>query len=1056
MSSTNFVNQELGSEDEDDDFEGVEDVDAENEPDDEEVPSSRPTAGKRRTREEPEEDEDDEEDEEDDEEEEEDDEEDQPRRKKVRRRPANQFIDEEAEVDEDEEELDEDEDELLAGEGGFIEREDDVELQRHRDDHRHRELDRRLNAENAQDLQDIAAGFVRRHGRASGHRGLDSRVVPRKLLLPSVQDPSIWGIKCKPGKEREVIFNVMRKLENMALTKKPLNITAAFERGSTMAGFIYVEARKQADVMAALEGIQDVYPGVKTPKTVLVSIKEMPDLFHVVKKAEITPGTWVRFKRGKYNGDLAQVENVSSNGLELRIRMVPRLDYGANKDNNAIDANDPNKRKRGFANKSNPLQGRPPQRLFSELEAKTGLQQTSSKSGKKCFTYNGEEYEDGYLMKEVKLNMVSTDRVNPTLEEVTKFASGGEDGTESLDLNALAVSLRAGAQSAYQPGDVVEVFDGEQQGLIGKAVGVTRDIVTIDVTEGDLKGTRIEVPFKELRKKFSEGDHVRVTAGSRYKDEVGMVVRIVADKVTIISDNTMQEITVFSKDLRDATESVGGGLDSKYDLHDLVQLDSTTVACVTKVDRESLRVLDQNGNNRMVMPSQISSKITNRRHGAATDRNGSEIRVGDTVKEVSGEARQGNILHIFSTYLFLHNREQTDNAGVFVTRISNVATIVAKGGRITSGQPSGPDLTKMNPAMLRGQGNMPPPPIIPKQGGRDKTIGQTVTIRQGEYKGLLGIVKDATEKSARVELHTKGKTITVDKMKLGFRDPLTGSIQSYEQFVSIGGGRGRGGGGGGGGGGGYGNSGHSQGHGRDGSGTPRNDWSGSRTPVPDFQGSRTPAWGGGRTPAWMNSEGGRTPAHMGGSKTPAWGMDGSRTSYGNKTPAWNAGSRTPYLGSGDRSAWDAGSKTPGRPGDSNNGYDSSYSARTPGASTYNATSPDFTNTPYNSAPTPGNPISAPTPGVASAPTPAALSAPTPGASGGFGYSAPTPLPYTAPTPGATGGYGGGRDPRGGQRSGYYEGAPTPAGGGSYPSAITPGVWGGGDDDGEPRYSTPSP
>ena len=170
------------------------------------------------------------------------------------------------------------------------------------------------------------------------------------------------------------------------------------------------------------------------------------------------------------------------------------------------------------------------------------------------------------------------------------------------------------------------------------------------------------------------------------------------------------------------------------------------------------------------MPSQISNKITNRRHGAATDRNGSEIRVGDTVKEVSGEAKQGTILHIFRAFAFLHNRDQTENAGVFVCRTNNVATIIAKGGRITTGQSSGPDLTKMNPAMIRNQSNMLPPPVIPKQGGRDKTIGQTVTIRQGEYKGLLGIVKDATETHARVELHTKGKTISVDKMKLGFRE----------------------------------------------------------------------------------------------------------------------------------------------------------------------------------------------------------------------------------------------------------------------------------------------
>lgn len=107
---------------------------------------------------------------------------------------------------------------------------------------------------------------------------------------------------------------------------------------------------------------------------------------------------------------------------------------------------------------------------------------------------------------------------------------------------------------------------------------------------------------------------------------------------------------------------------------------------------------------------------------------------------------------------------------MFVCRTNNLATIVAKGGRITTAV--GPDLTKMNPALQRngrpGQGQPMAPP--PKIGGRDRTIGQTVTVRMGPYKGLMGIIKDATDLQARVELHTKNKTISIDKEKLGFRE----------------------------------------------------------------------------------------------------------------------------------------------------------------------------------------------------------------------------------------------------------------------------------------------
>ena len=36
----------------------------------------------------------------------------------------------------------------------------------------------------------------------------------------------------------------------------------------------------------------------------------------------------------------------------------------------------------------------------------------------------------------------------------------------------------------------------------------------------------------------------------------------------------------------------------------------------------------------------------------------------------------------------------------------------------------------------------------------------------GPYKGYIGIVKDATESTARVELHTSCMTISVDRTRL--------------------------------------------------------------------------------------------------------------------------------------------------------------------------------------------------------------------------------------------------------------------------------------------------
>lgn len=711
----------------------------------------------------------------------------------------------------------------------------DMPAGRDDDDRRHRELDRRREMEANLDAEKQAEILRQRYASRKGSgRGIgDSAVIPKRLLLPSVDDPSIWSVRCKEGKEREAVFSIMKRIEERHGTKDALAITCAFERGGTlspMKGYIYVEAQRHADVLTAVDGLMNVYP---RSKMMLVEIKEMPDLLRVTKTAQLEPGAYVRLKRPtRYAGDLAQVIDVTDTGLELRVRFVPRLDYGLHEDVNAPADGYGAKRKRA-------TQGpRPPQRLFSEVEAKKRhARYLTGRSDTKTWNYLGDEYVNGYCEKDVKIQHIDATEVNPTLEEVTKFASGQEDGTENLDLNALAASLKQStANATYLPGDVIEVYEGEQKGVVGKAIAVQNDIVTMAVSQGVLRGQTIEVPIKGLRKRFKAGDHVKVIGGSRYRDEVGMVVLIAEDRVTILTDQGNHEITVFSKDLREASDSGGVGSLGQYTLFDLVQLDPSTVACIVRVDRESLVVLDQTNQLRTVMPSQISNKIESRKNAVATDRNGSEIRVDDVVKEATGETRTGKIIHIHRAYLFLKSTTNRENNGIFAVRTTSVATISAKGGRVINA--SGPDLTSMNPAMKRnpqdGQNAGMPPP---KTFGRDRAIGQTVTIRKGPYKSLLGIVKETTDTMARVELHTKGKTINIAKDNLAFKDKITGRDIDPNSRGGFGGGRGGFGSGGPGR-----DAGPSQGRGYGGA-TPGGWDTSSRTPMPGAGPERTPAWG---------------------------------------------------------------------------------------------------------------------------------------------------------------------------------------------------------------------
>ncbi|KAK5992972.1 Transcription elongation factor SPT5 [Cladobotryum mycophilum] len=971
-------------------------------------------------------------DDEDEEDEEDEDDVQQGHRRKRRRDRRNAFFDIEAEVDDEDEDGDEEKD----GEEieDFIDNahpDDIAESARLDDDRRHRELDRRREMESSMDAEKQAEILRQRYGNRRSAKGFgDSAVVPKRLLLPSVDDPSIWAVRCKEGKEREVIMSIMKRVEERRGTKDELAITAAFERGgpdSVMKSFIYVETQRQTDILVALDGLLNVYPH---SKLTLVDIKDMPELLRVTKTPSLEPGAWVRLRRPpKHSGDLAQVIDVTENGLEARVRFIPRLDYGMRDDALSVTADGKRKRAPG-------LGPRPPQRLFSEIEArKRHPRNVQGNPTTNTWMYMGDEFENGFQVKDVKIQQLVITDVNPSLEEVTRFASGAEDGTENLDLKALAASLKdSNTLVTYLPGDIIEVYSGEQRGVVGKATNVQGDIVTMFVTEGDLKGQTIEVPIKGLRKRFKIGDHVKVIGGSKFHDEVGTVVKISEDRVTMLTDQTNNEVTVFSKDLREASDIGGQGSLGQFELFDLVQLDPTTVGCVVKVDRESLAILDQYGDTRQVMPSQIPNKLPKRKQAVAADREGSEIRLDDVVKEYGGQLRQGKIIHIHRSYVFLHTNDSNENAGVFVTKAGMVNTIAAKGGRVNA-TATGPDLSAMNPALKIHKNGSENKPLQPaKAFGRDKAINQTVIIKKGAYKGLLGIVKDTTDTHARVELHTKSKTITVARDCLNFKDKISGAS------IEINGRGGRGG---------SNSMGRGSGGGRDGDRVPG--WQGgSRTPMGSSGSDRVPAWGsrtpaaGGRTPAWKGQDysGSRTPAWADGSRT-VNPYDGSRTAYGSgsRTPAWQSGARTPApgdaFGAGSRTpayaggeGWSSGSKTPAW----------GVSAPTPGASGNEAWgyTPGNTSSGAYDAPTPGAAMGAPTPGALSAPTPGAYNAPTPGAGaptpaggwqGGWGgaESAPTPA-AGAPTPSASG------------YSGYS--APTPA---AYGAPETPAASG-------PRYT----
>ncbi|CAJ0937356.1 unnamed protein product, partial [Mesorhabditis belari] len=262
--------------------------------------------------------------------------------------------------------------------------------------------------------------------------------------------------------------------------------------------------------------------------------------------------------------------------------------------------------------------------------------------------------------------------------------------------------------------------------------------------------------------------------------------------------------------------------------------------------------------------------------------------------------------------------------------------------------------------MLGGQGN--------SRVRRDAAIiGKSVRITQGPLKGYHGIVKDATEQTARVELHTTCKTISVDRSRIQVVGDGTpgGAPRGISEYMR----------------------------------TPAGPTAGfGKTPA--YAGSKTPMYGA-QTPA--AGDGGRTPHY--GAQTPAYGDGGRTPGYeGGRTPAYDIGGRTPHYGgeAARTPAYESGSRTPGY--ESTGGRTPAYGGQTPARSDrHSSESPDSSEDEEQHEPremeyeSPASPMySAPTPGSMNPLTPATYDAPA------SNYNYTTPMSpsnyYSAPTP----------------------------------------------------------
>ncbi|QLL30741.1 hypothetical protein HG536_0A05560 [Torulaspora globosa] len=707
----------------------------------------------------------------DDEDEEEEEEEGGPSKK--RRQERNRFLDIEAEVSDDEDEEEDEEESELIREGFITRGDDDESAEAQREDRLHRQLDQDLNKSSEEDAQRLAKELRERYGRSSSKQyraAAQDGYVPQRFLLPSVDTATIWGVRCRPGKEKELVRKLLKKKFNLdrAMGSKKLKILSIFQRDN-YTGRLYIEAPKQSVIEKFCNGVPDIYIAQK----LLIPVQELPLLLKPSKSDDVAleEGSYVRIKRGIYKGDLAVVDQISENNLEVMLKIVPRLDYGKFDD---IDpaTNQRKARRPTFAH-------RPPPQLFNPTMALRLDQANLYKRDDHHFTYKNDDYVDGYLYKSFRIQHVETKNIQPTVEELARF--GSKEGAVDLTSISQTIKKAQAARVTFQPGDRVEVLNGEQRGSKGIVVKTATDVATVKVPEFPSKP--LEFLMSSLRKVFEPGDHVTVVSGE-HQGDAGLVLTVKQGQVTFMSNQTREEVTITANNLTKSIDSTPTS--SQYALHDIVELSAKNAACIIQAGHDIFKVIDDSGKVSTITKGSILSKInTARARVAAVDANGNEIKIGDTVVEKVGARREGQVLYIQSQQIFVMSKKILENAGVFLVNPMNVEAIASKDNLLNNKL----DLNKINPDVISKMG---PPSKLglqqPQQNqlrlGRDLALGKTVRIRSAGYKGQLGIVKDVNGENATVELHSKNKHITIDKHRLTYYNREGGEGVTYDELVN--------------------------------------------------------------------------------------------------------------------------------------------------------------------------------------------------------------------------------------------------------------------------------
>jgi len=419
----------------------------------------------------------------------------------------NRFVDVEASEEEDEEEdeslssfineiaeeVEEDEEEEEGEEEEGEEEEEIVE----------KKIRRKDAAEPVEDFEELTRKLEEKYRRTDEQ--IEVEEVPQQLLLPNDRSPKLWLVRCLPRKEKQVVLAIMRRYLGQAEGDSQVQIFSAL-CNEGVSGYIYIEAYQKQQVVHAIEGVAGVFKGKisQVPTKEMIEVVTVPEMDPVIFRER----NFLRIRKGKYTGDVVQVDSISQKKGMVNVKIVPRILKEEK------------------------------QKLFSPDDHSAA---EVYKLGKDSYIYKKDTYKNGFLIKEVPSSCLSTSPP-PTQEEKKWFAPSSSKEAASV-----------------AKGEFIEVVSGGLRGASGTVISTANEEATISID-----GRNVTVPLTEIRKRYSIGDEVVVFRGRR-KGRVGFIVEIEGDLLKISTNGFSEEIEARTDEVRLGSEGAGdAGGDADY------------------------------------------------------------------------------------------------------------------------------------------------------------------------------------------------------------------------------------------------------------------------------------------------------------------------------------------------------------------------------------------------------------------------------------------------------------------------------------------------------------